>query len=222
MTKKSPETLAAILDTLASDVGTTYADAARSQGCGVNSFWHWVRASQLGRGPVVAFLGEAMPFFRAVECARRIAIANERAKIERRTLTYQPATFFEGVPEFEAVAEPVRRVAELDIDLDDLLGPEPVAAATSAEPAVPGEDQPPEPPIAEVVPDEPAPPVIPDSPAVIPDNREAPRGALVDAIPKKLSPLQEDLLAQLAALRAKNAARTAEATGGTPDAPASP
>lgn len=213
MTKKTPETLLAILDTLASG-NVVYSDAAKANGVKPNTFWHWMRASQLSRDPdlIVPYLGEAMPFHVAVEAARQIALHDTRARTEKRTKNYlgEP-TFFRDIPAFDPVAEIAPRdvvaeperpsVAEPDIDLDELLGPEPT----------PVDD-------AEIVPDKLADPVVPDKPGVIPDNRspiafdEAPRHAA-------RSPLEADLLARLAAARAKNASRTDDGTTQTEGAP---
>lgn len=202
MTKKSPETLLAILDTLASGT-VVYSDAAVACGVRPNTFWHWIRASQLGRDPdlFVEYLGERMAFHHAVEAARQIALHDTRARTEKRSQQYlgEPV-FFRYIPEGEPVAD--------EIDLDDLLGPEPVPAE----------------PVAEVIPDEPAAPVIPDEPEpkVIPGNRAAP--VAFDEAPRRAprSPLEADLLRRLAAARAKNQPQPQEKGPGNRKTPAGP
>jgi hypothetical protein len=207
MTKKSPETLLAILDTLASG-NVVYSDAAKANGVGVNTFWHWMRASQLNRDPdlIVPYIGERMPFHVAVEAARQIALHDTRARTEKRSMSYMgEPVFFRDIPAFEPVLAPgepeeaPRVDAGADIDLDDLLGPEPIAPVRE-EVATPE-------PVAEVIPDEVEPVIalapVRDSRADLfaPPNR-APR-----------SPLEADLMARLAAARLKNAPQTDDGTG---------
>jgi len=106
MTKKTPETLLAVLNTLASGT-VVYSDAAVACGVRPNTFWHWVRASQLNRDPdlVVPYLGERMPFHHAVEAARQIALHDNRARTEKRSQHYigEPV-FFKDIPTFDTVA----------------------------------------------------------------------------------------------------------------------
>lgn len=202
MTKKTPETLLAILDTLASG-NVVYSDAAKANGVQPNTFWHWMRASQLSRDPdlIVPYLGELMPFHVAVEAARQVALHDTRARTEKRTMNYlSEPVFFRDIPAFDSVADPAPRVADDEIDLDELLGPEPVAVA-----------------VAEVVPDKIAAPVIPDKPGVIPGNRAAP--VTVDQTPNRAprNALEADLFARLAAARLKNTPRADEEAGQTED-----
>jgi len=192
MTKKTPETLLAVLDTLASG-NVVYSDAAVACGVRPNTFWHWMRASQLNRDPdlIVPYLSEAMPFYRAVEAARQIALHDTRARTEKRSQKYlgEPV-FFRDIPEFDTVRDAEPRISP-DIDLDDLLGPDPVADRVPDKP--------------DIIPDKMPRGIARSEPDRVTDNIAAP--VAVDASPARepRNDLERDLFARLAAARAKNA-----------------
>jgi hypothetical protein len=86
MTKKTPETLIALCDTIAN--GTlSYAAACRAVGISTRSFWNYIKASQGGDETyVIEYLGEQIQFAKAVNAARRMALHEIRARFEQRCL----------------------------------------------------------------------------------------------------------------------------------------
>jgi hypothetical protein len=102
--KKTPETLRAICETIASGI-TSYSAAARANDVSVNSFWGWIRRSQLGDDPalVIKFLGETnVPFHVAVHAARRIALHEMRGRMEMKSiLGWDEKIFFSGMPTWQ-------------------------------------------------------------------------------------------------------------------------
>jgi hypothetical protein len=100
MTKKKPETLAAICNTIASGV-TSYSAAAKLNDVSPDSLWLWVKRSQVGDDPalIIEYLGETVPFHTAVHAARRIALHEMRGRMEQKSiLGYDEPIFYNGMP----------------------------------------------------------------------------------------------------------------------------
>jgi hypothetical protein len=120
MTLKSPKTLIGIIDTLASGV-LSYAQAARVNGVSERTFWHWIKQSQQDADPdlVVEFLGEQVPFARAANAARRIAVHEARGRMEMRgVLGHDEPIFYNGMPTWK----PDPRCVGMSEEDRDLLG----------------------------------------------------------------------------------------------------
>jgi hypothetical protein len=103
MTKKSPETLVAICNTIASGV-MSYAAAARLNGVSVDSFWRWIKRSQRNEDPdlIIEYLGELVPFASAINAARRIALHEARGRMEQRSiLGHDEPIFYNGMPTWQ-------------------------------------------------------------------------------------------------------------------------
>jgi hypothetical protein len=99
MTPSNPEALIGICDTIAGGI-LTYSKAARANGVSPRTFWHWIKASQSGdEGLLVEYLGETIPFHKAVNAARRIAMHEMRGRMEERSILghFEPV-LFHGMP----------------------------------------------------------------------------------------------------------------------------
>lgn len=96
--KLSEETMLAICDNLAA--GLSYSGAALSAGIAPRTFWFWIKQSQSGDEQyTLDFLGERVPFHKAVNGARRILFHEMRARFERRSLLgHTEKVFFSGMP----------------------------------------------------------------------------------------------------------------------------
>jgi hypothetical protein len=120
MTKKSPETLIAICDVVASGI-LSYAAACRSVGVSARSFWSWIKASQSGDEEfIVEYLGERIQFARAVNAARRMALHEMRGRMEQKSIFgYDEPIFYMGMPTWKP--DP-RCVGIDDPDIREMLG----------------------------------------------------------------------------------------------------
>lgn len=84
--KRTPETLIAICDTIASGI-LSYAAACRVNNVSSRAFWGWIKASQGGdEDYLIEYLGEQIQFSKAINAARRIALHEIRASFEQRCL----------------------------------------------------------------------------------------------------------------------------------------
>lgn len=207
MGKKRPEIMRAICESIAD--GVKPLDATLLAGLSERAFFNWLRQSKENATDpalIVDWEGSAVSFASAVQAARDIA-ANRGAKspsasganvvhhyhhfVFETASAPTPSAARQITPKAEPVA-PVAASPSGDAELDEMLRLEP---APVAEP--------------EVIPDEPEPEVIPDKP-------EPPAVPLAFDEPPNRPPrsaLERDLLARLAAARAKNAPGPGKDTG---------
>jgi hypothetical protein len=192
MTKKSPEVLQAVLDHIASGV-VPFTKAAGMADVRPGTFWHWLRQED-DPSLIVSWRGASMQFSDAVKAARREALDGRRADPPDNVVHHYHHVEVHLIDD-RAVSgksppmiSPTKRdrIAEADIDLDDMLGPEPAIVADEREPE------------AQVVPDNPAPLAFDDFP-----ERE-PR-----------TELERFLFGQLAAARAKKATNPSQSSSAT-------
>jgi hypothetical protein len=102
MTKRSPQLLTAICDTVASGI-LSQAEAARRNGVSVASFWAWVAQPQKGEaGFVFEYCGEQMSFHQAIALARKIALHDVLGRFEQRAhYGSDEPVFYQGRPEWK-------------------------------------------------------------------------------------------------------------------------
>jgi hypothetical protein len=119
MVKKSPEKFTEICNTIASGI-LAYSHACKINDVSYGQFWSWIKASQQGDEQFVfEYLGDEIPFHKAVNAARRIALHEMRGKFEQRNcLGWDEAVFFSGMPTWK----PDARAVGLDEDTRELLG----------------------------------------------------------------------------------------------------
>jgi hypothetical protein len=117
--KNNPEILLGICETIASGI-LAYSRACRANGVSETSFWSWIKQSQQDPEAItVEFLGETLPFCRAVNAARRIALHEMRGRFEQKNvLGYDEPIFFQGMPTWK----PDPRCVGMDEDLREMLG----------------------------------------------------------------------------------------------------
>jgi len=212
MTKKRPEIMREICQSIAD--GVKPLDATLLAGLSERAFFLWLRQSKENAADpalTVDWLGEPVPFASAVSAARDIAASGGRSAPSANVVHHYHHFIFETAspPVADETPRPECRlrarhskaepVPGEDAELDEMLRLEPLPDATSSETLHP------EPYAAssetahpELIPDEAAPaPLAFDEPPARP-----PRSAL-----------ERDLLARLAAARAKNAPATAQGSG---------
>lgn len=84
--KLTQETMAGICDSIMGGC-MSFAKAARINNLSVRSFWQYIRLSQAGDADAtVEWLGERLPFHRAVNQARRLALAEARGALESKAI----------------------------------------------------------------------------------------------------------------------------------------
>src|SRR5690242_12861420 len=100
MTKRSPETLLAIVEMIAGGV-LSQASACRACDVSVSTYWEWIGLSQRTDDPMftLTYCGEEMRFHEAIKLARKIALTDVMGRFEQRMHAghYEPV-FFQGRP----------------------------------------------------------------------------------------------------------------------------
>jgi len=220
--KKKPEILQAICQSIAD--GVTPANAALLENISERAFFLWLRQSKENADPslIIDWQGERVPFDQAVRAAREIAASGDRPSPSANVVHHYHHFIFEPVAD---VASPKTPRPEPDATSSETLHT-PSAVSEDGSPGMPdaeliemlrlpdapsSETPHPEPVTdeadAEVIPDEAEPELIPDKPAPAPVAFDEP-----PARPPR-SALERDLLARLAAARAKNAPGPGKDTG---------
>jgi hypothetical protein len=100
--KRTPKTLIAICDTMASGI-LSYEKAAAVNDVSGRSIWQWIKMSQ-GDDPelIIEYLGEEVQFARALIGARRIALHEARGRMEQKSiLGYEEPIFYNGMPTWQ-------------------------------------------------------------------------------------------------------------------------
>ena len=218
--KKTPQVLQAICQSIAD--GAKPLDAALLNDVSARAFFLWLRQSKENADPslVIDWQGQRLPFATAVQNARLAAVRGDPVGLEApsgATVVHHYHHFI-----FEPAKEPAPRAEpEIDAELEEMLhGSSPQAiqpTGPSAPEASPGNVS------ASVIPDEPEAAPIPDKvaePERVPDR--AARPLAFDEPPNRppRSDLERDLLARLAAARARNAPATANGSGEPEGSPA--
>ncbi|MCU1340394.1 MAG: hypothetical protein JWO19_5975 [Bryobacterales bacterium] len=100
--KKTPETLIAICDTVASG-SLSYQKAAMVCGVAPRTFWLWIKLSQQNDETLMLdFLGSRVQFAQAINAARRIALHEMRGRMEMKSvLGYDEPIFYNGMPTWQ-------------------------------------------------------------------------------------------------------------------------
>jgi hypothetical protein len=119
MTRKSPETLLAICNTIAGGI-MAYSKACAINGVPQSTFWDWIKASQGGDETLmIDYLGETLPFHKAVNGARRMALHEMRGRFEEKNvLGWDEPIFYMGMPTWKP--DP-RVIGIADEDIREML-----------------------------------------------------------------------------------------------------